>query len=192
MVMRERSGWWQADVSGWHRALRLVATVVLVCLVIAPTMGQAQSDPSLRARFGADAISVSFDLRPDRVDQLDARLVGSEPVSVTWLIELRQRVKLWRDLPLARATFQATARRVDASDLFSITTRSNGESSGAAVQVPRSTAYRLLTSFPDLNLFATDATARGADYLVTVSAVVEGGDVAPITTRALARAPVTR
>lgn len=190
--MRDRSMWRRAAPSGWHRVLPRVANATLVCGIMAPLVLQAQPRPSLSARIGTEAVSVSFDLRPDRVDQLDARLAGSEPVSVTWLIELHQKVKLWRDLPLKRATFQATARRVDGSDLFSIATRANGDPGGAVDQVPRSVAYRLLTSFSDVDLFAANAIERGADYLVTVSVVVEGGGAPRITTEALAQVPLTR
>jgi hypothetical protein len=164
----------------------------MVAAITIPTaLGMAQPAAELVARVAGSDVTVSFDLHPQRTDDLARRLVTSAPVSVVWIVNARQRARFWRDRPVQRAVISVTARRVGASDLFTITRTVNGQQ-GPAVQATLADSYRYLTAFELLPLFSTaELSARGG-YRLEIMAILDGGGEPMIETTVLAEVALVR
>ena len=121
------------------------------CAMVAATafptgLGMAQPAAQLVARVAGSDVRISFDLHPQRTDDLARRLATSAPVSVVWTVNARQRGRFWPDRAVQRAVVGVTARRAGTSDLFTITRTVNGQQ-GPAVQATLADSYRYLTAF---------------------------------------------
>ena len=169
--------------------LHLCAMVVAIALPTA--LATAQSTAELIARVAGSDVTVSFDLRPQRTEDLARRLETSAPVSVIWTVDARQKARFWRDVPVQRAMVRVTARKAGASDLFKITRVVNGQQSGA-VQATLADACRYLTSFEPLPLFATADLASRGGYRVEIRAILDGGGEPKIETAVLAEGALVR
>ena len=169
--------------------LHLCAIVVAIALPTA--LAVAQSTGELIARVAGSDVTVSFDLRPQRTEDLARRLETSAPVSVIWIVDARQKARFWRDVPVQRAVVRVTARREGASDLFKITRLVDGQQS-VAVQATLADTCRYMTSFEPLPLFTTaDLAARGG-YRIEISAILDGGGEPKIETTVLAEGALVR
>jgi hypothetical protein len=164
---------------------------VITAITIPTAVGIAQSAAELVARVAGSNVTVSFDLHPQRTDDLARRLATSAPVSVVWIVDARQRVRFWRDLPVQRAVVRVTAKSAGASDLFTITRTVDGQQ-GPAIQASLADSYRYLTSFDLLPLFSTAELSAPAEYRVEIRAILDGGGEPKIETTVLAEAAVVR
>jgi hypothetical protein len=170
-------------------------TTLQLCALIAaitiPTgLAMAQSAAELVARVAGSDVNVSFDLRPQRTEDLARRLVTSAPVSVIWIVDARQRARFWRDVPVQRAVVRVTARRA-ASDLFTITRVVDGQQS-LAVQATLADTCRYLTSFETLPLCRKADLAASGGYRVEIRAILDGGGEPKIDTAVLAEGALAR
>jgi hypothetical protein len=164
---------------------------VVTVITIPAAVGIAQSAAELVARVAGSNVTVSFDLHPQQTEDLARRLATSAPVSVVWIVDARQRVRFWRDLPVQRAVVRVTARRVGASDLFTVTRSVDGQQA-PAVQATLAGSYRYLTSFDDLPLFSTAELSAPGGYHVEIRAILDGGGAPKIETNVLAEAALER
>jgi hypothetical protein len=175
---------------------RKLRTTVQRCAIAAaitiPTaLGMAQPAAQLVARVTGSDVTVSFDLHPQRTDDLARRLATSAPVSVMWIVNARQRARFWRDRRVQRAVVSVTARRAGPSDLFTITRTVNGQQ-GSAVQATLADSFRYLTAFEPLRLFSTaELSARGG-YRLEIMAIFDGGGEPMIETTVLADVALVR
>jgi hypothetical protein len=167
-------------------------SVAVASLVVALTEAVADATPRLSARQVGSSVSMSFDLRPERTDDLAQRLVAGKPVWVTWVIDVRKVVPFWIDFLVKRGVLKVTARRGRESGVFSIERMLNGRSLGPPIEAHLEETYRHLTSFASVEIPASAPVAAGARYRVEIKAVVEGGGDARIATPVLARTIVER
>lgn len=172
--------------------LAFTRSVVLAGLAIAFTEAVADATPSLEARMLGSSVSVSFDLRPTRTDDLAQRLADGKPVWVTWVMDVRRDVPFWLDRPVKRGVLKVTARRIPESDVFSIERTLNGRSLGVPIAATLEDTYRHLTSFENVELAGLAPVASDARYRLAIQAVVEGGGDARIATPVLALVVVER
>jgi hypothetical protein len=164
---------------------------IVTTFTILTAVGMAQSAAELVARVAGSDVNVSFDLHPQRTDDLARRLATSAPVSVVWIVDARRRVRFWRDLHVQRAVVRVTARRAGASDLFTITRTVDGQQ-GPAVQATLADSYRYLTSFELLPLFSTAELSAPGGYRVEIRAILDGGGEPKIETTVLAEGALAR
>lgn len=157
-----------------------VALVVLAASV-------AAAEPSLAVRRSGPSLTVSFDLRPTRADDLAGRLRGVAPVSVTWRIDVRHEVPFWVDRGVERFTLEVTARRTATPGAFLIERTLNGRTLGAPVLASLDDVYRALTSFAEVELPNAAPVGLDAPYRLAIAAQVAGGGEARIATSELAR-----
>ena len=164
---------------------------MVTAITIPTAVGMAQPAAELIARVAGSDVTVSFDLHPQRTDDLTRRLSTGAPVSVVWFVNARQRARFWRDRTIQRAMVSVTARRAGASDLFTITRTVNGQQ-GPAVQATLADSYRYLTAFKLLPLFRTaELSPRGA-YRLEIMAILDGGGEPMIETNVLAEGDLVR
>jgi len=164
---------------------------IVTAITIPTGMATAQSAAELVARVAGSDVTVSFDLHSQRTDDLARRLATGAPVSVVWIVDARQRVRFWRDVPVQRAVVRVTARRVGAADLFTITRAVDGQQS-VVVQATLADTCRYLTSFELLPLFSTADLAARAGYRVEIRAILDGGGEPKIETVVLAEGALVR
>ena len=164
---------------------------MVAAITVFTELGMAQPAAELVARVAGSEVTVSFDLHPQRTDDLDRRLATSGPVSIIWIVNARQRARFWRDRSVQRAVISVTARRAGSSDVFTITRTVNGQL-GPAVQASLADSYRHLTAFELLPLFSTaELSARGG-YRLEIMAILDGGGEPMLETTVLAEAPLVR
>jgi hypothetical protein len=164
---------------------------ILTVITIPTAVGMARSTAELVARVAGSDVNVSFDLHPERTDDLARRLATNAPVSVVWIVDARQRARFWRDVPVQRAVVRVTARKTGASDLFTITRTVDGQR-GPAVQASLADSYRYLTSFERLPLFSTAELSARSAYRVKIRAILDGGGEPKIETAVLAEGVLVR
>jgi hypothetical protein len=161
---------------------------MVAAITISTALGRAQPAAVLVARVAGSDVTVSFDLHAQRTDDLARRLATSAPVSVMWFVNARQTARFWRDRPVQRAVVSVTARRVGATDLFTITRTVNGQQ-GSAVQATLADSYRYLTAFELLPLFGTAELSAQGEYRLEIMAILDGGGEPMIETKVLAKWP---
>lgn len=164
----------------------------MACLVA--TLGNvaaAPSTPHVETRRVGSELVVSFDLQPQRADDLAPRLAGGQPVVVTWQLDVRRKVRLWRDIPTTRGLLRVTARRGPAPGHFSIDRSLNGRPLGRTVVASLEETYRHLTSFTAVQLPDAVPIPTQGRYRLAIRAILEGGGAKRIATPWLAEVFVT-
>lgn len=161
-------------------------------IVLALAVGLEAREPQLVVSKAGSSLLVAFDLLPDRVDDLAKRLRGHDQVSVTWQIDVRRQVAFWIDRGVQRFVLTTTARRAAGSDAYVIEQALNRRRLGQPVVTSLDETYRHLTSFTDIELPFAVSVAPGTPYRLTITARVEGGGEAAITTTELARTVIDR
>lgn len=176
--------------SGSRRAdVRRLGPLVVV---LALTVGVAAEEPRLAVSRAGSSLTVAFDLRPERMDDLATRLRAGAPVSVTWQIDIRREVGLWVDRDVKRHAVTVTARRTAEGDSFVIERSLNRRTLGTPRLATLDETYRHLTSFGDLELPYSTPVASTAPLRVAIKARVDGGGEARIVTPELARTVIER
>jgi hypothetical protein len=153
-----------------HTRLAVVRRLGPIVLVLALTVGVTAEAPHLTARRVGSSLTVTFDLRPTRTDDLATRLRGGQPVSVTWQIDVRREVAFWIDQGVKRNVLKVSARRTAEPNVFLIERTINRRALGKPILASPEETYRHLA----------------------IKAVVEGGAEARIVTPELARTSVER
>lgn len=168
-------------------SLRTSAVVTTVMLL---TGAAHAREPLLRADRVGSSLFVTFDLRPVDTRDLDVRLRGTDPVSVTWEIDVRRAVPFWVDRGVQSFALTATARATETPDVFELERTMNRRVVSAPVRVSRNEACAALTSFTNIELPYLAPVGADLRLRLTLRARVQGGSASTIVTQELARSTI--
>ncbi len=167
---------------------RLCGAVIVLVLAV----GLEAREPKLVVSRAGSSLLVTFDLLPDRVDDLAVRLRGHDQVTVTWQVDVRREVAFWVDRGVQRFVLTTTARRAAGAEEYVIERALNRRKLGQPIVAPLGDTYRHLTSFTRIELPFAAPVAQGTPYRLAITARVEGGGEAAIVTPELARTVIDR
>ena len=167
--------------------LSVVRRLSCPVLLLALTVGVAASGPRLVVVKVGSSLAVTFDLQPERVDDLSGRLRSGAPVSVTWDIDVRREVAFWLDRDVERFSLVVTARATADRERFAIVRTLNKRVLGDPILATLDEAYRHLTAFDNVELPYAAPAAASAPARLAIKASLEGGGAARIATLELAR-----
>lgn len=174
-----------------ERRLTLRRCTIAGALIVSAALGTLEAAAQMAVRVAGPDVAVSFDLHSRQTDDLVRRFATDVPVSVAWVVNVRQRLRLWRDPAVQRAIVRVTGRRAGVPPLFAITRTVNGRHD-LAVQAPLADSLHYFTAFEALPLFdAAELSARGG-YRLEISAIVAGGGQPTIETPVLAEVAFVR
>jgi len=170
-------------------AASLQTSAVVAAVMLLTGVAHAQ-EPLLRADRVGSSLFVTFDLRSVDTGDLEVRLRGKDPVSVTWEIDVRRAVPFWIDRGVESFAFTVTARATDTPDVFELERTMNARAVSGPVRVSRGEAYAALTSFTNLELPYAVPVESDLRLRLTLRARVEGGGASRIVTQELARSTI--
>jgi len=165
-------------------------TSAVVAAVMLLTGAAHAQEPLLRADRLGSSLFITFDLRPVDTGDLDVRLRGKDPVSVTWEIDVRRAVPFWVDRGVRPFALTVTARATDRPDIFELERTMNRRPVGGPVRVSRDEAYAALTSFTNIELPYAASVEADLRLRLTLRARLQGGGAPSIVTQELARSTV--
>ena len=179
---------WVERLSSRLKAGRLCGAVIILALAV----GLEAREPKLVVSRAGSSLLVTFDLLPDRVDDLAVRLRGHDQVTVTWQVDVRREVAFWVDRGVQRFVLTTTARRAAGAEEYVIERALNRRKLGQPIVAPLGDTYRHLTSFTRIELPFAAPVTPGTPYRLAITARVEGVGYAAIVTTELARTVIDR